>query len=78
MIIPTRLAEELMSEDERRRRQAEALEALKRGEDPGPYWHGLPQLNTVGYLTGVAGAMAAAYAIGWITGRFDPPFPARK
>jgi hypothetical protein len=32
-----------------------------------------PQLNTVGYLTGVAGSMAAGYAIGWMTGRFDPP-----
>ena len=27
-----------------------------------------------GYLTGMAGALAAGYAIGWITGRFDPPF----
>lgn len=73
MIIPTRVAEELMSEDEKMR-QSEADDALKRGEDPGPYWHGLPQLNTVGYLTGMAGAMVAAYAIGWVTGRFDPPF----
>jgi molybdopterin/thiamine biosynthesis adenylyltransferase len=74
MINPTRVAEELMSEDERELRRAEAEAARERGEDPGPYWHGIPQLNTVGYLTGVAGAMAAAYAIGWITGRFDPPF----
>jgi molybdopterin/thiamine biosynthesis adenylyltransferase len=74
MIIPSRLAQELMTDDERELRQAAARAARERGEDPGPYWHGMPQLNTVGYLTGVAGAMAAAYAIGWITGRFDPPF----
>lgn len=48
--------------------------ALQQGEDPNPYWAGSPQLNTVGYLTGVAGSMAAGYAIGWLVGRFDPPF----
>jgi tRNA A37 threonylcarbamoyladenosine dehydratase len=74
MIIPQRLAQELMSEQERAQRQAAAEAAIARGEDPNPYWTGLPQLNTVGYLTSIAGAMAAAYAIGWITGRFDPPF----
>lgn len=74
MISPYRLASELMDEEEKERRQAAAREAIDRGEDPNPYWLGLPQLNTVGYLTGVAGSMAAGYAIGWITGRFDPPF----
>jgi len=74
MVFPHRIAEELMSEEERSLRQAEAEAAKNRGEDPNPYWRGLPQLNTVGYLTGIAGAMAAAYAIGWITGRFHPPF----
>src|SRR4051794_6911384 len=33
-----------------------------------------PQLNTVGYLTTAAGALAAGYAIGWLTDRFSPPF----
>lgn len=74
MISPHRLANELMDDEEKQRRQVAAQEALDRGEDPNPYWMGSPQLNTVGYLTGVAGSMAAGYAIGWITGRFDPPF----
>lgn len=38
------------------------------------YWQAEAQINTVGYLTTAAGAMAAAYAIGWLTNRFDPPF----
>ena len=74
MINPQRVTEELLSPEERERRQAAAEEALTRGENPDPYWHGLPQLNTVGYLTTIAGALAAGYAIGWITGRFLPPF----
>jgi ThiF family protein len=74
MINPIRVAQELMSEEEKRQRRAAAEEAIERGEDPDPYWQGMPQLNTVGYLTGAAGALAAAYAIGWITGRFQPPF----
>jgi hypothetical protein len=75
MVTPERLSVELMPEEEKARRRAEAEAAQLRGEDPGPYWRGAPQLNTVGYLTGAAGALAAAYAIGWITGRFTPPFP---
>jgi molybdopterin/thiamine biosynthesis adenylyltransferase len=74
MVTPQRISEELMSPEERAWREQEAQEARQRGEDPNPYWTGLPQLNTVGYLTGAAGALAAGYAIGWITGRFEPPF----
>ena len=74
MINPQRVAEELLSPKERERRQAAAQDALARGENPAPYWHGLPQLNTVGYLTTTAGALVAGYAIGWLTGRFKPPF----
>jgi len=74
MTDPRRLAQELMSEEERHQRQAAAAAAAERGEDPDPYWRGMPQLNTVGYLTTTAGAIAAGYAIGWLTGRFDPPF----
>lgn len=74
MVNPERLSEELMPEEEKARRRAEAEAARLRGDDPGPYWRGTPQLNTVGYLTGAAGALAAAYAIGWMTGRFVPPF----
>jgi hypothetical protein len=74
MIIPARVSRELMSEEERARRRAAADEARKRGEDPDPYWQDLPQLYTVGYLTTAVGAMAAGYAIGWLTRRFDAPF----
>jgi len=45
-----------------------------RGEEGRAYWFEQPQLNTVGYLTTATGALAAGYAIGWLTGRFDPPF----
>jgi molybdopterin/thiamine biosynthesis adenylyltransferase len=74
MIDAKRVAEELMSPQERHQRQAAAEEAIARGEKPDPYWRGLPQLNTAGFLTTTAGAMLAGYAIGWITGRFAPPF----
>ena len=74
MIVPSRLSQELMSEDERTRRRAAAEDAHRRGEDPNPYWRDAPQLYTVGYLTTAAGAIAAGYAIGWLTHRFDPPF----
>jgi molybdopterin-synthase adenylyltransferase len=73
MILPERVAQELMSEVERAQRRAAADTARKRGEDARGYWRDQPQLNTVGYLTTAAGALAAGY-IGWLTGRFDPPF----
>jgi molybdopterin/thiamine biosynthesis adenylyltransferase len=71
---PVRVTQELMSAAERVTRQKEAMAARQRGEKPDPYWHDEPQINTVGYLTTTAGALMAGYAIGWITGRFDPPF----
>jgi molybdopterin/thiamine biosynthesis adenylyltransferase len=74
MVTPQRLSQELMSEDERGRRRIAAAAAEARGDQPDPYWRELPQLNTVGYLTAMAGALSAGYAIGWITGRFTPPF----
>lgn len=74
MVSGNRIGQELMSEEEKQQRQAAAADAEARGEDPDPYWQGLPQLNTVGYLTGLAGALAAGYAIGWISRRFEPPF----
>jgi molybdopterin/thiamine biosynthesis adenylyltransferase len=74
MISPQRVSQELMSEDERTQRIAAAAAAEGRGERPDPYWRAEAQLNTVGYITTVAGALAAGYAIGWITGRFEPPF----
>ena len=74
MAAPARLQQELVPDDERAQRRAAAVAATARGENPNPYWHELPQLNTVGYLTTMAGSLVAGYAIGWITGRFDPPF----
>jgi proteasome lid subunit RPN8/RPN11 len=63
-----RLAVELMSDEERERRRAQAAEAVARGEDPDPYWRGdPPQILTVGHLTTAAGAIAASYAIGMLT-----------
>ena len=73
-VDPVRLAQELMSPEESARRRIEAASAQMRGEAHDSYWREERQLNTVGYLTTQAGAMAAGYAIGWITGRFDPPF----
>jgi hypothetical protein len=74
MVVPNRLQQELMSDDDRKQRQRAAAEAVGRGEDPNPYWQERPQLNTVGYLTTTAGALVAGYAIGWLSGRFNPPF----
>ena len=74
MISSSRVSEELMSPEEKVFRQEEAENAKKRGENPNAYWAGMPQLNTVGYLTGTAGALVAGYVIGWITGAFYPPF----
>lgn len=74
MIDPRRVAQELMSPQERSRRRAAAAVAQERGDAPDPYWLHEPQINTVGYLTSTVGAMLAGYAIGWLTGRFDPPF----
>ncbi len=74
LINPVRVTQELMSEAERQSRREEAIAARQRGENPDPYWHEEPQISTVGYLTTAAGALIAGYAIGWITGRFEPPF----
>ena len=74
IIDPRRVAQELMSSEERAQRAAAAAEAQIRGDDPDPYWQRERQINTVGYLTSAVGAMLAGYAIGWLTRRFDPPF----
>lgn len=68
------LAQELMAEEERALRRKEAERAAERGDDPDQYWRRRPrQLHTVGYLTTLAGAMAAGYAEGWLTGAFGLP-----
>lgn len=74
MIDPTKISQELASPDEREQRRIAAKLARANGQDGTAYWREEPQLNTVGYLTTAAGAMAAGYVIGWLTGRFDPPF----
>ena len=71
-----RLAQELMSPVEREQRQRAAADAEQRGDNPDPYWRSAPQLNTVGYLTTMSGALAAGYIIGWLTERFTAPFEA--
>lgn len=72
MIAPQTIAQELMSPEEKARRRAAA--AVAEPGDANAYWREMPQLNTVGYLTTVAGSLAAGYAMGWVTGRFDMPF----
>jgi hypothetical protein len=68
------LSNELMSEEERSKRQIEAKEAAERGDDPDQYWRQRPrQLHTVGYLTTMLGALGAGYAEGLLTGTFGPP-----
>lgn len=74
MVTPQRIAQELMSGTERDQRRAAAREAEVKGDKGDAYWRELPQLNTVGYLTTGIGAFAAGYVIGWVTGRFTPPF----
>jgi hypothetical protein len=74
MVAPWQITQELMSDEEIVRRRAAAAAAGRAGDNPNPYWRDQPQLNTVGYLTTAAGALAAGYAIGWLTGRFDAPF----
>jgi molybdopterin/thiamine biosynthesis adenylyltransferase len=74
MVVPERIAQELMSEEERVQRRAAAAAARARGQEGGAYWSEQPQLNTVGYLTTMVGSLAAGYVIGWLTGRFVPPF----
>lgn len=74
MVDGQQLAQELMSPEEQAQHQAAAEAAIVEGQEGNPYWRATPQLNTVGYLTTPAGAIAAGYAIGWLTGRFDPPF----
>ena len=69
-----RLQQELMSPTERAARQAAAARVGSRAQRDNPYWEDVPQLNTVGYLTTAAGALAAAFVVGLITRRFMAPF----
>ena len=74
MIDPIRLAVELMTDEEKQMRREAACMAQASGVDGAQYWRGEPpQLITVGYLTSTAGSLAAGYAIGWLTGKFQMP-----
>jgi molybdopterin/thiamine biosynthesis adenylyltransferase len=73
LVDPWRATVELMSEEEKDRRRREAKEAKLRGDDAGAYWRDAPEIPTVGHFTSMAGALAASYAIGWLTGKFTPP-----
>jgi tRNA A37 threonylcarbamoyladenosine dehydratase len=74
MIDPRRVGQELMSDEERASRRRAAEEAEQRGDMADNYWMGMPQLNTVGYMTTTAGSMLAGYAIGYLTHRFGPAY----
>lgn len=69
------LSYELMTDQERREREELARLAEIRGDNPDGYWRRPRQLHTVGYLATTAGAMAAGYIEGWLTGTFRPPHP---
>lgn len=69
------LSYELMTEEEKREREEQARLAKLRGDNPDGYWRRPRQLHTVGYLATTAGAMAAGYIEGWLTGTFAPPHP---
>jgi molybdopterin/thiamine biosynthesis adenylyltransferase len=73
LVDPWRATLELMSEEEKDRRRREAREAKLHGNAPGAYWRDTPEIPTVGHFTSMAGALAASYAIGWLTGKFTPP-----
>ncbi len=73
IVDSAQLAFELMTDAEREERRGAAEDARRRGEKADMYWREQAQLLTVGHLTTAAAAIAAAYAIGLITGRFKSP-----
>jgi hypothetical protein len=69
-----RMAEELMTDQEREARREAASAAEAKGIDGRSYWIGdRPQLLTVGYLTMTFAGMVSCYATGWLTGIFRIP-----
>ena len=69
MIDDLRVRQELMSAEQR-----EAMKVATAGDAISPEAHEVPQIDTVGYITTISGTLAAAYTIGWLIGRFAPPF----
>jgi molybdopterin-synthase adenylyltransferase len=70
MINSKIVKQELMSPEEQKEHINEAEKAKREGRDPRLYWIDVPQLNTVGYLTTLAGSMLVSYTVGYLTGRF--------
>ncbi len=70
MIDSKIVTQELMPRAEQARHKQEAERAKKEGRDSKLYWIDTPQLNTVGYLTTLAGSLVVSYTIGYLTGRF--------
>lgn len=65
-----RLAQELMTTEERRQRQDAEV---KMTDIRGMYWLEEPVLHTVGSLTTIAAELAANYAVGMLTAAYDIP-----
>jgi molybdopterin-synthase adenylyltransferase len=74
MISPLRVEQELLPAESRLdpARQVEIAKAA--GVRHDPILSAIPQIDTVGYITTTAGTLAAGFAIGWLTGRFEPRF----
>lgn len=74
MISPLRVAQELLPAEARLDPARQVALATAAGVRHDPILSAVPQIDTVGYITTTAGTLAAGFAIGWLTGRFDPKF----
>jgi tRNA A37 threonylcarbamoyladenosine dehydratase len=74
MISPLRVEQELLPADARLDPAGQVAKAAAAGVRHDPILSAIPQIDTVGYITTTAGTLAAGFAIGWLTGRFDPKF----
>lgn len=73
-IDPRDLGYELMNDEERKWRKEAAKDARAKGIDGAQYWgDDPPQELTVGYMTTMAGSLAAGYAQHWLTGASTMP-----
>jgi hypothetical protein len=52
-----------------------SVDREERGHKADNYWKDVPEIPTVGHFTSLFGALAASYAIGWLTGKFASPHP---
>jgi len=74
MISPLRVEQELLPAEARLDPARQVAVATAAGVRHDPILSAIPQIDTVGYITTTAGTLAAGFAIGWLTGRFDPKF----